>query len=144
MPADGASVALDYGTYTITASVTDSGGKTSNDSVTITVGSAPPPPPSPGSVTVDAIMYSGTGGKNSNVHLLVDVALSEPVFEASVSVTLYRDGAVYGTATGLTDTSGVAHFKAPKAAAGCYTTVVTAVTGADWDGLYPENGTDWR
>ena len=137
-------VSLSNGTHLITASVTDSGSATTNASVTVTVGAPPPPPPPPpGSVTVDTITYDGTGGKNNDVHLLVGVALSSPIVEAAVSVTLYRNESVFGSATGLTDSSGVAHFKARKAPAGAYTTVVTGITGADWDGLYPANGTDW-
>ena len=135
---------LSDGTHEITASVMDSGSTAANSSITVTVGALPPPPPPPpGSVTVSSIDYSGTGGRNQNVHLLIDVTLSEAVADAMVSVTVFRNNAPFGTATGATDSNWVAHFKATKAPAGDYRTEVDSITGVNWDGSYPSNGTTW-
>lgn len=130
------------GEVTFTDQVTDSNGTQDTAVLSITVGDAPVV----GAVTVSSIDYSGAGGKNKDVHMLINVGLSVTVADALVSVDVYRNDALYGSATGATDTNGVAHFRATNAPAGVYRTVVTSVTGAggDWDGLYPPgNGTTW-
>ncbi len=96
-----------------------------------------------GSVSVASITYGLQGALSQ--HLLITVALVDgkgnPVAGASVSITLSRNGASYGSATGTTGTDGKVTFKATNAPSGCYTTTVTKVTasGLTWDGLTPAN-----
>ncbi|HSF94835.1 MAG TPA: Ig-like domain-containing protein, partial [Thermohalobaculum sp.] len=53
---------LSEGTHVITASVTDSGGLSGTDTITVTIGSAPPPPPPPTGLTlVSAVGYKVKG-----------------------------------------------------------------------------------
>jgi hypothetical protein len=70
----------------------------------------------------------------------VDSSL-QPVASASVSIELDLDGSLYGTATGTTNTSGVASFRARNAPSGMYTTTITNVSGSGltWDGRWPDN-----
>jgi len=135
------STTLSDGSHTITASVTDSGGKTGNDSVSITIGT----PTEPTIVSVDSITYATEGGRNSDRHLIITVALvndlRDPVTDASVSIDVYLDGSLYGSGTGTTGTLGTVTFKVNNAPSGCYKTTVTNVVanGLDWDGATPEN-----
>ncbi len=137
------SAILSDGTHTITASVTDSGGKSASDSISITVGT---PPTEPTTVSVDSITYDTTGGKGGTKHLLIKVALVDdlgnPVAGASVSTKL--DNTTTGqswTGSSTTGTDGTATFKVANAPSGTYTTIVTDVTaeGLTWDGITPEN-----
>jgi len=133
------SYALSDGTHTITASVTDSGGKTGSDSISITVGT---PPAEPTTVIVDSITYRTIGGGR---HLLATVALvddlGDPVAGASVSIDLYLDGGLYTEGTGTTGADGTLTYKLNSAPSGTYTTDVTSVTAAGliWDKETPEN-----
>ena len=89
--------------------------------------------------------YSVSGGKNNNANLTVQVVLVDgvgrAVARASVSTTLYRNGAAYGSASATTDSTGTGTFVARNAPAGTYTTTVTSVTatGLTWDGQTPLN-----
>ncbi len=89
--------------------------------------------------------YSVSGGKNNTSNLAVQVVLRDnfgnAVAGASVSTTLYLNGAVYGSATATTGSDGTALFLARNAPAGTYTTKVTNVsaTGLTWDSLTPAN-----
>lgn len=141
----GASVSsstLREGQHTISASVTDSGGKTGSASISITVGS---PPSSPTTAKVESIGYATEGGRNQNAHLrVIGTVVNDqggPVAGASVSIELYRDGGLYMAATGSTGTDGTVSFKSNNAPAGSYTTKVTNVsaTGLTWDGATPDN-----
>jgi len=138
------STTLSDGNHTITATVTDSGGATGSDSISITVGT---PPPEATTVTVDSITYSTQGGKDGNKHLNITVALVDdlgyPVAGASVSTKL--DNTTTGqswTGSSTTGTDGTATFSLKNAPSGTYTTTVTDVTaaGLTWDGITPENG----
>ena len=132
---------LSDGTHTITAQVTDAGGKTSNDSITITVGT---PPVTGTTVGVDSITYSGSGGKNNDRHLTVSLHVSDDsgnnVSGATVSITLVN-GASSWTATGTTDIAGGVGFTLKNAPSGTYTTEVTNLiaSGLTWDGTTPSN-----
>jgi len=135
--ASGLATGVSVGTTDITA-VQD--GLTSNTAtldVTASTGAT--------TASVESITYSGTGGKNNNIHLLITVALLDnlgnPVPNASVSIDLFRDGNFYGSGTGTTGTDGTVTFKATNAPSGCYTTTVTDVTaaGLTWDGATPAN-----
>ena len=94
---------------------------------------------------MDSITYGTEGGKNKDKHLLITVALVDdlgnPVSGASVSIDLYRDGGLVGSATGTTGTDGTAAFSLKNARSGCYTTTVTDVTAGSltWDGATPAN-----
>ncbi len=135
------SATLSDGNHTITAEVTDSGGKTGSDSISITVGT---PPTEPTTVSVASITYATEGGRKQDKHLLVTVALvddfDDSVAGASVSIDLFRDGnlVAYGTAT--TGTGGTVTFTLKNARAGHYTTTVTNVSaeGLTWDRIQPK------
>lgn len=135
------STTLSDGSHTITASVTDSGGKTGNDSISITVGT----PTEPTTVSVDSITYHTEGGRNSDRHLIITVALvddlGDPVADASVSIDVDLDGSLYSSGTGTTGKDGTVTFKVTNAPSGCYETTVTNVVanGLNWDGTTPEN-----
>ncbi|MCH7558312.1 MAG: hypothetical protein IIB56_12775 [Planctomycetes bacterium] len=129
------SATLSDGNHTITASVTDSGGKTGSDSISITVGT---PPAEATTVSVVSIDYATEGGKNKDKHLLITVALldnlGDPVAGASVSIDLFRDGSPAGSGSGTTGSGGTVTFTLKNAKSGCYTTTVTDVTsGLTWD-----------
>ncbi|MGY5140731.1 MAG: matrixin family metalloprotease [Candidatus Nitrosopumilus sp. Bin_571-38] len=136
------STSLSDGTHSITAQVTDAGGKTGSDSITITVGT---PPVTGDIVSVDSITYSGSGGKNNDRHLTVSVHVSDDsgnnVGDASVSIDLYRDGGLVGSATGTTGSTGNVGFTMKNAPSGTYTTTITSVTasGLTWDVTTPTN-----
>lgn len=133
---------LSDGNHNITASVTDSGGKTGSASISITVGT----PSEPTTVSVSTITYATEGGRDGKKHLNVTIALIDdlgnPVSGASVSIDLVLNGSLYASGTGTTGTDGTVTFSAKNAPSGCYTTTVTDVTaeGLTWDGVTPENG----
>jgi len=137
------SATLSDATHTITASVTDSGGKIGSNSISITVGT---PPAEPTTVSVSSITYAIEGGRYGDRHLLITVALVDdlgnPVDGASVSVDIYLEGSFYSSRTGTTGADGSVTFKEISAPSGCYTTEVTTVAadGLGWDGITPENG----
>ena len=136
------SVSLSDGVHTITASVTDSGGKASSSSISITVGT---PPPQADTVSAASVTYATEGGRNNNKDLLITVTLVDnlgnPVSGATVSIDLFRDSALIASGTGTTGLDGTITFSLRNAASGTYTTTVTSVTAADltWDGLTPFN-----
>ncbi len=135
------STTLSDGSHTITASVTDSGGKTGSDSISITVGT----PTEPTAVSVTSIDYTTEGGRNSDKHLNITIALVDdldnPVAGASVSIRL--DNTTTGqswTGAATTGTDGTVTFSLKNAPSGTYTTTVTDVDAAGWDGITPPNG----
>jgi len=137
------STTLSDGNHTITASATDSGGKTGSVSISITVGS--PPATATTVSVVDPLAYATEGGKNADKHLLITVALVDDLGDlvggASVSIDLFRDGSLVGRGTGSTGTDGAVTFSLKNAKSGCYTTTVTDVTagGLNWDDATPAN-----
>jgi len=105
----------------------------------------PTPTPIPGtSVLVSNIEYSLSGGKDNDKHIDDIVSIvndsGDPVEGAVVSVELWLDGSLYGTAAGATGSDGLVTFFAKNAPSGCYETVVTNVTasGLSWDGITPD------
>lgn len=137
------STTLSDGTHTIAASVTDSGGLTGTDSITITVGSQPPP----GGMYVWDIAWSTKGphlAVTVTVHADSDAdgvaeATDEPVEGASVAMDLsLQDGGLWSF-TGVTDSSGQVSFMHKRAASGEYT---AAVTGISHDGYEYDAGLD--
>ena len=135
--------ALSDGDHTITAQVTDAGGKTSSDSITITVGT---PPVTGNTVGVDSITYSTNGGKAGDKHLTVSLHVSDDsgnnVSDASVSIRLSNENNSW-IATGTTGSTGDVGFTLKNAPSGTYTTEITNVvaSGLTWDGITPSNST---
>lgn len=131
------SATLSDGNHTVTASVTDSGGKTGSDSISITVGTVSEPT----TVSVSSITYGTIGGGK---HLLITVALVDdlgnPVADASVEATLNLGEKSWNFA-GTTASDGTVTFKLLNAPSGTYTTEVTNVTaeGLTWDSETPTN-----
>lgn len=136
------SATLSDGNHTITASVTDSGGASGDDAVSITVGD---PPTEATTVSVSAVTYATEGGKNQDKHLLITIALVDDqgnaVSGASVSIDLYRDTSLIASGTATTGTDGTVTFSLKNAQSGTYTTTVTDVSasGLTWDTLTPIN-----
>ncbi|NQV32074.1 MAG: hypothetical protein HQ515_05230 [Phycisphaeraceae bacterium] len=130
---------LNDGIHTITASVTDSGGKTGIASIVITVGT---PPSGPTTVIANSITYALSGKKGRD--LLITVSLvdngDDPV-DGSVSITISRDESPVASGTSTTGSDGSVTFKLRNASSGTYTTDVTnvTVTGLTWDGVTPPN-----
>ena len=127
------------GTYEVILTVTDDDGDTDTETKPVTVSDAV------ATVSVSSITYATEGGRNSDRHLLITVALEDdagnPVGGASVSIDVYRYSALYGSGTGTTGTDGTVTFKLTNAPSGTYTTTVTDVTatGLTWDGATPPN-----
>jgi hypothetical protein len=96
-------------------------------------------------VSVASITYTTAGGKNSDKHLSITVALVDdfgnPVAGASVSIDLFWNGSI-ASGTSTTETDGTITFTLKNATSGCYSTTVTDVTaaGLTWDGTTPANG----
>ncbi len=141
------STTLSDGNHTITASATDSGGKTGSDSISITVGE---PPAEATTVSVDLIEYAVAGGRNHDKNLLITVTLADDLgnIVAGASVSIRLDNTTKNrswTGTSTTGTNGTVTFSLRNAPSGWYTTVVTNVTvaGLKWDPEdTPPNGFD--
>ena len=58
-----------------------------------------------------------------------------------MSITITRDGQIYGNASGTTGTNGTVSFTASNAPSGTYSTQINSVTksGYTWDGVTPAN-----
>lgn len=152
---------IPVGTYNVTATaegyVSETKEATVNENLTTTVDfnlaaegdqTDPEPEPEPGTVSVESIMYSTSGGRLGDRHLQVTVALVDdagnPVADASVSIDLNRDGSLYASSSGTTGSNGTVTFSFNNAPSGTYTTEVTDVTaaGLTWDGVTPTNSFD--
>jgi hypothetical protein len=133
---------LSVGIHTITASVTDSGGASASDSITVTV-EAPPGPED--TVSISSITFSTSGGRNKDAHLEIDIGLEDetgaPVPGAVITINLYYNGSLYAVASATTDSSGIAPYKFPGAPSGTYVVDVVDVNapGFVWDGSTPVN-----
>ncbi|OGF86003.1 hypothetical protein A2Z63_02455 [Candidatus Giovannonibacteria bacterium RIFCSPLOWO2_02_44_8] len=133
---------LEDGTYTVETAVTDIRGVSGSGSATFTVGTALTEATT---ASVGSIGYATSGGKNSDRHLNVTVAvvddLGNPVSGASVSITLSHDSGTSWNATGTAGADGTVIFSLKNAQAGCYETAVTNIVaeGLTWDGVTPAN-----
>jgi subtilase family serine protease len=95
-------------------------------------------------MTVSAISYStsrGLRGNNLNITLTVVNNLGQTVPDASVSITLDKNGSPYSSATAETGSNGEVTFTVANAPLAIYSTVVTSViaSGLSWNGKYPAN-----
>ena len=90
-------------------------------------------------ISVSSVSYFLSGRHSSTLN--ISVALSPAVSNASVSITLYHNGSVYGTGTNTTGSTGTTGFYVSNAPPGTYTTTVTNVSapGYTWDGATPNN-----
>jgi subtilisin len=122
-----ASIALpEAGTHPVGVTVND-GSAVGSDSTSFNVQAE-----SGGTVVVESITYSGSGGRNNDRHLLVTVTIVDgsgaPIANASVAVDITRDGSPSGSGTGSTGSNGQVGFQLKNAPSGCYSTTVTSVT----------------
>jgi subtilisin len=138
-----ATLAATTGNHVVTVAVTDARGLTGSGSASYAVTSSTAPATA---MTVSAIEYWTTGGKNNDRHLSLRVTVrtspqEEAVSGASVTIRLDREGSLVGSATGTTGSTGSATFSLNNAGAGCYSTTVTDVVaaGLTWDGATPAN-----
>jgi hypothetical protein len=102
-------------------------------------------PATPTSAHVVSIDYTPYGGRASNNHLEIRVAvandLGAPVAGATVRITVRRNGTAYASGTATTSSSGVALFSLKSIQRGAYVTDVTSITagGLTFDGTEPDN-----
>ena len=102
--------------------------------------------PTGSTVSVASVDYSTSGGRNSNRHLNVTIALvddlSQAVSGASVSIRLTNDKGGAWIGTGTTGTDGTVTFTLSNAQKSCYSTDITDVTvgGLTYDNSNPESG----
>jgi len=128
---------LSDGSHTITASATDSKGKTGSSSVAINVGCVAT------TVRVSSVTYSLSKNKR-DLSAIVNLKnnCNKPVVGATVSayITNWTLARVWG-GTGTTNQSGAETFVVRSAPAGQYSTQVTNVvaTGLTFDGNTPAN-----
>lgn len=137
------------GEYTAVATVEDSFGNESTDTVSFSVGS--PVPVAEGSMVVRDISYeSGDIGKKADVKLIVDVTITSEadatmlLAGATVTITVLKDEVLYRTATAITDSAGIAHFEFNNVKKGTYYAEPDLVSldgwtwNADYDYPYDE------
>jgi subtilisin family serine protease len=79
--------------------------------------------------------------KNLNVSVTVIDQSATAIAGASVSVSVAREGGSSASGTGTTGSNGIVTFQIKNAAAGCYVTDVTNITGTNvaFDGAEPTN-----
>ena len=130
------------GDYTVEVTATDTRSISSSSSANFSIGSAPAE-----AITsiVNSITYTTAGGKNSDKHLNIHVAVIDdfgnPVANTSISIKLDRDRSLEATGTGTTRGDGIVIFSYKNAPSGTYSTVITDViaTGLTWDEATPLN-----
>ncbi len=96
-------------------------------------------------VSVTEITYATSGGRTNDRHLSIALQvnndLGEVVGGASLSIDVYRNNALLGSASGTTGSNGKVSFTYNNAPSGCYSTTVTTVSavGLSWDNNTPDN-----
>ena len=138
----GSSVVLTDGVHLLIAAVIDSGGKTSTDSIFVTVGD----PPEVATIsTVDSIDYETYGGRQNNRSIRITLTILDdfgaPIEGAVVDIELHEGSTTYFGTGGVTASDGTVVYTLRKAPSGTYTTLVTDVQATDltWDGNTPAN-----
>ena len=133
------------GDYTVEVTATDTRSISGSGTANFSIGHAPSEPTT---AIVNSITYITEGGKNSNKHLSIRIAVIDdfgnPVANASVSINLTLNDNVVGSGTGTTGSNGMVTFSYKNAPSGHYETKITGVTatGLTWDGATPPNGYD--
>ena len=133
------------GNYTVEVTATDTRSISGSGTANFSVG---PAPSEPTTAIVNSITYTTEGGKNSDKHLNIHIAVIDdfgnPVANASVSINLTLNDNVVGSGTGTTGSNGMVTFSYKNAPSGHYETKITGVTatGLTWDGATPPNGYD--
>ncbi len=129
------------GVHTVTASASDSGGRSGSAAITVTVA------PQASTSTVASIGYARQGGKSRTRNLVVSATVKNSLGQAvsGATVTLVVTNLSSGsssTLSGVTDSTGRASMTWRNAPTGCYGSVVTKVvaSGLTWDGATPTNG----
>jgi len=133
------------GDYTVEVTATDTRSISGSGTANFSIGHAPSEPTT---AIVNSITYITEGGKNSNKHLSIRIAVIDdfgnPVANASVSINLTLNDNVVGSGTGTTGSNGMVTFSYKNALSGHYETKITGVTatGLTWNGATPPNGYD--
>ena len=133
------------GDYTVEVTATDTRSISGSGAANFSIG---PASSEPTTAIVNSITYTTEGGKNSDKHLNIYIAVIDdfgnPVANASVSIELYLDTVRKAAGTGTTGSNGMVTFTYKNAPSGHYETKITGVaaTGLTWDGATPPNGYD--
>ena len=133
------------GDYTVEVTATDTRSISGSGTANFSIG---PAPSEPTTAIVNSITYTTEGGKNSNKHLNIHIAVVDDfggsVANASVSIELYLDTVRKVAGTGTTGSNGMVTFTYKNAPSGHYETKITGVTatGLTWNGATPPNGYD--
>ena len=136
---------LTDGDYTVDVTATDTRSISGSGTANFSIG---PAPSEPTTAIVNSITYTTEGGKNSDKHLNIHIAVIDdfgnPVANASVSIELYLNALLKAAGTGTTGSNGMVTFSYQNAPSGHYETKITGVTatGLTWDGATPPNGYD--
>ncbi len=94
---------------------------------------------------VSRVDYLLHGGSQGDSHLVARVVATNsngrPLQEAHIAITVYRNGSVYASKSGVTAIDGVFELNLNNAPAGCYFTKVIdlARENLEWDGEMPFN-----
>ena len=133
------------GDYTVEVTATDTRSISGSGTANFSIG---PAPSESTTAIVNSITYTTEGGKNSDKHLNIHIAVIDdfgnPVANASVSIELYLNALLKAAGTGTTGSNGMVTFSYQNAPSGHYETKITGVTatGLTWDGATPPNGYD--
>ena len=136
---------LTDGDYTVDVTATDTRSISGSGAANFSIG---PASSEPTTAIVNSITYTTEGGKNSDKHLNIYIAVIDdfgnPVANASVSIELYLNALLKAAGTGTTGSNGMVTFSYQNAPSGHYETKITGVTatGLTWDGATPPNGYD--
>ena len=136
---------LTDGDYTVDVTATDTRSISGSGTANFSIG---PAPSESTTAIVNSITYTTEGGKNSDKHLNIHIAVIDdfgnPVANASVSIELYLNALLKAAGTGTTGSNGMVTFSYQNAPSGHYETKITGVTatGLTWDGATPPNGYD--